>query len=210
LGISPERPKNWVEFSLDLVIMRAVLISTCLLIASVVLPSTSRAAPFEKLPGDRIRHTTSGFVFPNHIGPFERAQTQQYNQAGSDVSAAYNAGVLIAATVYVYPAPRQEGADVLAREYASKRAEVLHGHQGVTVLPERPVSVSQSGKKYSGKRAYFSYRDVFAGTPQNVKSQLLVFRDGPAFIEYRFTYPIAHADKAEEEIQHFITGWSWR
>jgi hypothetical protein len=189
--------------------MRVYLSSTCLLIASIVPPSTSRAAPFEKLPGDRIRHAISGFVFPGRIGQFERAQMQQYNQTGSDVSAAYNAGVLIAATVYVYPAPRQEGADVLVREYASKRGEVLHGHQGVTVLSESPVSVSQGGKKYSGKRGYFSYRDVFARTPQNVKSQLLVFRDGPAFIEYRFTYPIAHADKAEEEIQHFISGWSW-
>ena len=131
-------------------IMRTLLISTCLLIANAALLSTSRAEPFEKLSGGRIRHTISGFVFPSRIGPFERAQMQQYNQAGSDVSAAYNAGILIAATVYVYPAPRQEGADVLAREYASKRAEVLRGHQGVTVLSEGPVSVSQGGKNTPG------------------------------------------------------------
>jgi len=134
----------------------------------------------------------------------------QYNQAGSDVSAGYNAGVLIAATVYVYPASSQQGADVLAREYASKRAEVLHGHQAVAVLSETSVTVSQGGRKYSGKRAYFSYRDIFARTPQNVKSQLLVFHDGPVFVEYRFTYPRDHATQAESEIEHFIHGWSWR
>jgi hypothetical protein len=190
--------------------MRTHLTATCLLLASVVLPSTLRAAPFEKLPDGRIRHTVSGFVFPTGVGIFKRAQVQQYNQAGSDVSAAYNAGVLIAATVYVYPAPPQPGADVLAPEYASKRAEVLHGHQDAAVLSESPATVSQGGRKYSGKRAYFSYRDIFARTQQNVKSQLLVFHDGPVFIEYRFTYPGDHAEKAEEEIQRFIRGWSWR
>jgi len=134
----------------------------------------------------------------------------QYNQAGSDVSAGYNAGVLIAATVYVYPAPKQDSADVLAREYGSKRGEVLDGHQAVAVLSEGPATISQAGKKYVGRRAYFSYRDVFARTPQNLKSQLLVFRDGPVFIEYRFSYPRDHAEQAEKEIEHFIRGWSWR
>ena len=55
--------------------MRVFLSSTCLLIASIVPPSTSRAAPFEKLPGNRIRHAISGFVFPGRIGQFERQQS---------------------------------------------------------------------------------------------------------------------------------------
>jgi hypothetical protein len=190
--------------------MRTPLIATCFLLASAVLSSTLRAAPFEKLPEGRIRHTISGFIFPTHIGAFQREQMHQYNQAGSDISAGYNAGVLIAATVYVYPAPKQDGADVLAREYASKRGEVLHGHQTVAVLSEGPATISQAGKKYVGRRAYFSYRDVFARAPQNLKSQLLVFRDGPVFIEYRFSYPRDHAEQAEKEIENFIRGWSWR
>ena len=99
---------------------------------------------------------------------------------------------------------------VLAREYGSKRGEVLHGHQAVAVLSEGPATISQAGKKYVGRRAYFSYRDVFAHAPQNLRSQLLVFRDGPVFIEYRFSYPRDHAEQAEKEIENFIRGWSWR
>ncbi len=188
---------------------RAFLIATValLLIAS---PCLLRAGPFETSRDGRIRHTFSGFVFPTHIGAFQREQMHQYNQAGSDVSAGYNAGVLIAATVYVYPAPSQQSADVLSREYASKQAEVMRGHQGVALLSDGPVRVSQGDKEYAGKRGYFSYRDVFARTPQNLKSQLLVFHDGPVFVEYRFTYPRDHAEQAEREIESFIRAWSWR
>ena len=199
-----------ISFSLDLITMRTLPITTLALLANIAFAFSSHATPFETLPDGRIRHTVSGFVFPKRIGVFEREKMQQYNQAGSDISAGYNAGVLIAATVYVYPAPSQQGADVLAREYASKRAEVLQGHQGVAVLSEGATTVSQGGRKYSGKRAYFSYRDIFARTPQNVKSQLLVFRAGSVFIEYRFTYPSGHAEQAEKEIEHFIREWSWR
>ncbi len=188
--------------------MRTLLI-VCFLFIDIAVASTSRATLFEKLPDGRIRHSISGFVFPSRIGAFERAETRQYNQAGSDVSVAYNAGVLIAGTVYVYPAPQQQGVEVLGREYASKRAEVLHGHRAVSLLSESSASLLQDGRKYSGKRAYFAYRDIFARTPQNVKSELLVFRDGPVFIEYRFTYPAAHAEQAEKEIEHFIRTWSW-
>jgi hypothetical protein len=179
-------------------------------LALLPLALPSQAAPFENLPDGCIRHTFSSFVFPVHIGAFQREQMHQYNQAGSDVSAGYNAGVLIAATVYVYPAPSQPTAEVLSREYLSKRAEVSHGHQGVVILSESPISVSQGGKKCLGRRAYFSYRDVFARTPQNLKSQLLVFHDSPFFVEYRFTYPRDHAETADRQIEQFIRGWSWR
>ena len=176
----------------------------------ITVPSLLRAGSFENGRDGSIRHTSSGFVFPTHIGVFQREQMHQYNQAGSDVSAGYNAGVLIAATVYVYPAPSKQSADVLSREYASKQAEVIHGHTGVVLLSDGTVIVSQNGKKYSGKRGYFSYRDIFARMPQNLKSQLLVFHDGSVFVEYRFTYPRGHAEEAEREIDAFIRGWSWR
>jgi hypothetical protein len=190
--------------------MRTLLIATLALLGNFALTSSVRSGPFETLPDGRIRHTDSGFVFPKRIGVFEREKMQQYNQAGSDVSAGYNAGVLIAATVYVYPAPSEASADVIAREWASKRSEVLHGHQGVAVLSETPATVAQGDKKHVGRRAFFSYRDIFARTPQNVKSQLLVFRDGSVFVEYRFTYPRDHSEEAEKQIERFIHEWSWR
>src|SRR5438552_7556395 len=107
---------------------------------AVALPFSLRAATFETLPDGRIRHSFSGFVFPARIGVFQRDQMHQYNQAGSDVSAGYNAGVLIAATVYAYPAPSQQTPEVLSGEYASKKAEVLHGHRDVATLSESPMT----------------------------------------------------------------------
>lgn len=190
--------------------MRNSLFLALALLAHIVLTPTGYSSPFESLSDGPIRHTISGFVFPKRIGVFKREEMHQYNQAGSDVSAGYNAGVLIAATVYVYPAPNEVSADVLAREYASKRAQVVHGHQGVAVLSESPATLNQGGKKYVGREAFFSYRDIFARTPQNVKSQLLVFRDGPVFVEYRFTYPRDHSEEAEKEIGNFARDWSWR
>ena len=183
--------------------------TTTLALLLAVSQSWSRSTPFENLPDGRIRHTFSGFVFPKQIGAFHREQMRQYNQVGSDVSAGYNAGVLVAATVYSYPAPNQQGVEVLSREYASKRAEVLRGHQGASVLSESPVTVTQAGRNYEGKRAYFAFRDIFARIPQNLKSQLLVFHDGPVFVEYRFTYPRDHAEQAERKIDNFIRAWSW-
>src|SRR5712692_5313699 len=122
-------------------------------LALVLLPIRSQGAPFETLRDGSIRHTFSDFVFPTHIGVFQRVQMRQYNQAGSDVSAGYQAGALIAATVYAYPASSQNGTEVLAREYAAKRSEVLHGHLGVAILSEGSATISQGGKKYTGRRA---------------------------------------------------------
>lgn len=189
--------------------LRSFILATLALVY-LVLPAGLQGAPFENLRDGSIRHTFSDFVFPTHISVFRRVQMRQYNQAGSDVSAGYQAGALIAATVYAYPAPRQSDGEVLAHEYASKRSEVLHGHQGVAVLSESSATISQGGKKYTGRRAYFSFRDDSAPTPRYLKSQLLVFRDGSIFVEYRFTYPKDHAQQSELEIEHFIRAWSWR
>ncbi len=189
--------------------MRTRPIIALAVLANLALISAAHAAPFETLLDGGIRHTPSGFVFPKRVGVFQREQPRQYDRGGFDVSAGYDAGVLIAATVYVYPAPGDTGPSVLGREYASKRAEVLQGHRGVAILSESTATIAQGGKKQSGRRASFSYRDVFARTPQNLRSQLLVFRQGPNFIEYRFTYPRDHAEEAEKQISSFIRNWSW-
>jgi hypothetical protein len=192
--------------------MRKLLISIFALLANIVAVSSSRSAPFETLAEARIRHVLSGFVFPMHIAVFQREQTQEYNQAGSDVSVGYKTDfpVRIVATVYVYPAPTQDGADVLTSEYESKRAEVLQMHQAAAILSEGPATIFQADKKYVGKQCYFSYRDVSSGNSQDLKSRLLVFRDGPLFVEYRFTYLRDRTEQAENEIENFVREWSWR
>jgi hypothetical protein len=190
--------------------MRTLLIPILALLGNIAFISSVRSAPFETLPDGRIQHTVSGFMFPERSGVFVREQNMhQFNQAGSDVSAGYNAGVLIAATVYVYPAPVQ-GAGALEHEYDCKRAEVLHGHDGVTILSESLETITKGNKKCVGHRAFFSFQGTFAHVLQTLKSQLLVFRNGPVFIEYRIAYPSDHSDEAEKQINNFVRDWSWR
>ena len=189
--------------------MRTLPIFTLAILASITLVLSAHSGPFETLPDGGVRHTPSGFVFPKRIGVFQREQPHQYDQGGLDVSAGYNAGALIAATVYVYPASGDTGPSVLGREYASRRAEVTQAHGEAVILSETAATVGQGDKEQSGQRAFFSYRDVFAGTSQDLKSQLLLFRLGPHFIEYRFTYPRDHAEAAEKQIDSFIRNWAW-
>jgi len=188
---------------------RSLLLPLALL-GSLLASSLRAANPFEPLPDGGVRHTFSGFIFPKSIGDFKRIDTKQYNNEGSDVSAGYNALSMVVATVYAYPAPVDASAAAFAREWTSKRGEVFQVNQGVTALSDTAATVVQGGKEFSGRRALFSFRGNFLGAERELKSQLLVFRDGAVFIEYRITYPLDDAEEAEKQIERFIRDWSWR
>jgi hypothetical protein len=189
---------------------RSLLLTLALLVSLLTYPLRA-ANPFETLPDGGLRHTFSGFIFPKSIGDFERVNTKRYNEEGSDVSAGYNVGSTIVATVYAYPAPADTSTESFAREWASKRGEVFQVRHDVKALSEAEANVVQEGKTFTGRRALFSFRDSFVGgIERDLKSQLLVFRDGAVFIEYRITYPLDDAEAAEKQIERFIRDWSWR
>jgi len=203
------RSAHFLDWLTHTLMMTRSLLLTLALLVSLSTSSLRAANPFEALPDGGIRHTFSGFIFPKSIGDFERISTKQFNDEGSDVSAGYNAGPVVA-TVYAYPAPADASPEAFAREWDSKRSEVFQGHQGVVAVSDTAATVTQGGKQFAGRRAVFSFRDSFQGARRDLKSQLLVFRDGPVFIEYRITYPLDDAEAAEKQIELLIREWSWR
>ena len=189
--------------------MRTLPITTLALFANIAFAFSSHATPFQTLPNGSIRHTASGFVFPKRIGVFERenptVRSSRIGRFGRLQCRGLDRGDCLCLS----------GSRPTRRRCARPRMRIK-ASRGIARAPGSEGALRRSRQRISrrqevfGEAGVFLLRDVFARTPQNVKSQLLVFRDGPVFIGPRFTYPIAHADKAEEEIQHFISGWSWR
>jgi hypothetical protein len=175
-------------------------------VAVSLLLAACQSAPTAFGPGatpDQLVHRASRFSFPSRVGSFVRERAIQYDSSGQNVSVGYNAGLLIAATVYVYPA----AGPPLGTEFASRRAEVSGGHPGASLVGQRTVTVTPRG--VSARAASFSYTDIFAHTSQQLTSELVLAQHGNQFVKYRFTYPASHADRASTEINQFLRSLSW-
>lgn len=167
---------------------------------------TAATGPSFTQEGTDLRHITSGMLFPSTVGLFQRVAPQIYDPTGRDVSVGYNLANgdnLIAATVYVYPAPSLISfgspdsvvADARARlahgEFERRKKEVTRAHPGAILLQEGPVTLSQDPTAIDGWQATFTFTGDFAGRNRTLQSELFVF----CFVarkwalEYRFTYP---------------------
>jgi hypothetical protein len=144
---------------------------------------------------------SSGVQFPENIGVFQIAQLSQYDRKGTDVSVGYQAGVLIAGTVYVYP---RKGKSV-QEEVASRAAEIRRLHPGSHQLGSDSLRLTP--KNVKGARARF----LFPAHEQeeSLESDLIVAQRGPLFVKYRFTYPVSHASRARAEVEQFCKTWDW-
>ncbi|HEX8372591.1 MAG TPA: hypothetical protein VF585_07415 [Chthoniobacterales bacterium] len=181
-------------------------ITKTLVIAASLLLAACQTGPTAFVAGstpDQLIHRASGFSFPPHVGAFARVDATQYDTTGQDVSVGYNSGVLIAATVYVYPA----GGRSLETEFASRRAEILASHSGASAIGQRTITVTP--RRISARVASFSYAGIFARTRQQLGSELVLALHGDKFVKYRFTYPASHADRASAEINQFTRSFSW-
>jgi hypothetical protein len=179
------------------------ILAAVMLSLSLAAGQTASSAFGPGATADQIVHRASGFMFPIRIGLFRRVNTNQYDAAGEDVSVGYDAGVLIAATVYVYPAAGR----AMEAEFASRRAEVMGVHKGASFVSERAVTVTPQHRK--ARAAFFTFSDVFKGSPQELESELVVAQSGARFVEYRFTYPAASADRASTEVAQFMESLAW-
>jgi hypothetical protein len=176
----------------------------------VDIAQQGKPSPFANLSDGVIKHVPSGFLFPQRVGAFERKKMDQYDRAGADVSAGYDAGVLIAATVYVYPNPVKAGEGALQKEYLSRKGEITGAHPAAELLSENEVPLTQGGRQLVGRKAIYVFMDKFRGdAKQKLKSQLLVFQYGSNFVEYRFTYPMDHAEAGDREVERFVKEWAW-
>jgi hypothetical protein len=165
------------------------------LIAIVVLSQT-RATAKET----RQRVTNPRAVFPSRVGLFTRQGRVESDRAG-DPLAHYWAGSLVLASVYHY---RSDG-HTLEREYADCKDQVKIASPNARLISESAVSVSS----HRGRRAIFMVKKGGLASREPSKSQLIIFPTGERFLKFRITYPVAHAERAEKEIDLFLRSFPW-
>jgi hypothetical protein len=167
-----------------------------ILLALVILLPTGNAIAKET----RQRVTDTRTIFPNRIGLFARRGKIELDNAG-DPLAHYWAGSLVLASAYYY---RTSG-HTLEREYSDCKDEVKINSPSARLISDSAFSVSG----HRGRRAIFTAQKgpLAAGGP--AKSQLVIFITADRFLKFRITYPIAHAERAEKEIDIFLRSFPW-
>lgn len=138
--------------------------------------------------------------FPGRVGFFVRKGAVRMDKAGDPV-ATYWAGSLALATVYYY---RSRG-HTLEREYSNCKNEVKAYSPTSRIISDS--SFVSAGRR--GKRAIFSIRRGPLAVAGQAKSQLVIFPAGDRFLKFRITYPVAHAERAEKEIDNFLRSFPW-
>ncbi|MGE5207764.1 MAG: hypothetical protein ACM3KL_00385 [Alphaproteobacteria bacterium] len=169
------------------------------------------ASPFKTLSGNRLLHTPSNIVFPGKVGLFERADSynQIYGSQGRDVSVRYLLDSLIICEAYVYPVGTYGGD--LTSEFKIQQDAIQQMNKKARRMSQKKVHVIQNGRSVSGLYATYQLtRHLFTGRDERCGSQLFVFRDGPWFVAYRFSYPVERSDIANKHVGDFLHQWQWR
>lgn len=162
-----------------------------ILLALVILLPPANAIAKET----RQQVTDTRATFPSRIGLFVRHGRVESDNAG-DPLAHYWAGSLVLASVYYY---RTSG-HTLEREYSDCKDQVKINSPSARLISDSAFSIP--GRR--GKRAIFAARKGPLALGGPAKSQLVIFAAGDRFLKFRITYPIAHAERAEKEIDIFL------
>jgi hypothetical protein len=201
-----------------------VLAAAGLLCGCPTTPPQYQARPEQEALHGAYIHAGSKILMPETIAGFKRGVIMHYDAHGQDVSAGYNLmtdSSLVAATVYVYPAPSLmsigSSPDVIAgarsrlaeREFERRKQEIRQVHPGATFIEQHDTVCTEGGQSYAGKVATYEYEELFAGSRRLLRSQLCLFCyvGGKWAVEYRFTRP--KAEDADKEIQEFMEKWNW-
>jgi hypothetical protein len=170
---------------------------------------------------DLITHTYSHVKFPATIGAFTRDGLRNYDEAGLDVSAAYNCRSAnpVVATIFSYPSPTLTSigspSEVVtaARMHLTEdnfeqiKEEIRRVHPSAVEIQSKSIAGPEST---IGRYAEFRFNEIFLGQKQILTSKLYLFTyfDGQWTIQYRFTYPSnTNADKA---VDAFVSSYSWK
>jgi hypothetical protein len=192
-------------------VIDAMKAKTIFAIAVIVAGSfaTATASSFENLRSGGLLHKPSGVVFPVRVGMFQSAGPHSYDGRGRDVSVKYHLDQLIIADVYAYPAGSSRAAfDV---EFATQQNAIRSLNKNVRLISQSATSIRQGGRVIQGRQATYDLeRPLFGKTRAKAGSQFLLFRDGPWFVAYRFSYPRERSAVASKHIGNFIAQWSWK
>src|SRR2546423_5336456 len=173
------------------------------------LGSANAASPFKKSEGHRLLHVPSNIVFPAKLGLFDRLDTHVYGSGGRDVSVRYQLDTFILGDVYVYPVGIY-AAD-LNGEFRVQQKAIRQKNKNAKLAADTTIQINQNERTVTGRKAtYDLVRGLFGEPPHQCGSQLLVFRDGPWFVAYRFSYPGERSAIARKHIGDFLEQWHWR
>lgn len=148
----------------------------------------------------RQRVTDTRAIFPSRIGLFARRGKIESDKAG-DPLAHYWAGSLVLASAYYY---RTSG-HTLEREYSDCKDQVKIFSPNARLISDSTFSISAR----RGRRAVFTVKKGALASGGPSKSLLLIFAVGDRFLKFRITYPVAHAERAEKEIDNFLRSFPW-
>lgn len=168
---------------------------------SILLAIATLCSPVGAMARETNRRVPSARAeFPARVGLFVRRGPVERDAAG-DPLAHYWAGSLVLASVYWY---RTSGHS-LEREYADCKDQVKIASASARLVSESTFSVSG----HRGKRAIFRATKGSLAAGGVAKSHLLIFIAGDRFLKFRITYPVAHAERAETEIDLFLRSFPW-
>jgi len=166
------------------------------LVAIVFLLAPNAAISKENKP----RAADYRSLFPRSVGLFTRHGPVSADESG-DPLADYWAGSLVFANVFYY---RTRG-HALEREYSECKDAVKVGSPNARLISDSPFLLSD----HRGRRAIFTIQKGGLAMREPSKSQLIIFLVGDRFLKFRITYPLAHSDRAEEEIDRFLRSYPW-
>jgi hypothetical protein len=201
----------------------------CALICGCQTTSTERRGSAEQSTSSTFVHSFTRFSFPEFVGMFHRVNVQKYDQQGRDVGVGYNSPTPIAATVFVYPGPKNlallpspklenVSEALLDSHFQTCKQDVLRHHPDARFIREGPCKIVQGKHQMEGKQAVFSMSYKFGFTSQDSVSELYVFLIEPSvmflvndrqFVKYRVTYPVAKKAPAESEVAAFMSDLAW-
>ena len=176
---------------------------------AALFSSANAASPFKKSEGNRLLHAPSNIVFPAKVGLFDRIDTHVFGSGGRDVSVRYQLDTFIVGDVYVYPVGTY--APDLNSEFRIQQRAIGEKNKNVKLVAETTTQITQNGRNITGRKAVYDLvRGLFSEPPHKCGSQLVVFRDGPWFVAYRFSYPGERSAIATKHIADFLEQWHWR
>jgi hypothetical protein len=154
-------------------------------------------------PTGDFTHPTAGFALPEKVGPFVRAEVLQYDEAGRDISAGYNAVIgketplPVVVTVYVYPI--RPGADLDAY-FEKLLTDLGQMHGGAT--PQFRNRILLANGRFHGRYAVFGYEEPWGGVQRKVplRSYVVLYRWKGWWVKWRATTPAPISDERMKAI----------
>lgn len=201
----------------------------CGLVCGCETTNTSQQNPNHLSSAATFVHPFTTFSFPESVEEFRRVYIRKYDRQGKDVGVGYNSPTPIAATVFVYPGPKDFALlpspklenisnALLDHHFGACKDEIARNHMDGRLISESPCKIVQGKNQFEGKKAVYSISYKFGLSAQQSVSELYVFLIEPSvkflatdryFVKYRVTYPNSKKAEAESEVAEFMTELLW-